>query len=83
MDLIISDLLGLKPSKDNRVEINPLIPDSWDWFCLDKVRYHQKELTIVWDRTGDKYHKGQGLMVFVDGELKAKTHRIEKISCEL
>jgi hypothetical protein len=82
-DLVISDLLGLKPSKDNRVEINPLIPDSWDWFCLDKVRYHQKELTIVWDRTGDKYHKGQGLMVFVDGELKAKTLRIEKISCEL
>ena len=65
------------------MEINPLIPDSWDWFCLDQVSYHQKELTIVWDRTGDKYKKGKGLMVFVDGELKAKSNRLEKISCEL
>jgi hypothetical protein len=82
-DLVIADLLGLKPGKDNTVEINPLIPDSWDWFCLDKVRYHQRELTIVWDRTGEKYKKGKGLMLFIDGELKAKTHRIEKISFEL
>ena len=82
-DLIISDLLGLKPSVDNIVEINPLIPNNWDWFCLDKVRYHNRELTVVWDRTGKKYNKGKGLLIFVDGVLKAKTNQIERLTYNL
>ncbi|VAX23802.1 FIG00899144: hypothetical protein [hydrothermal vent metagenome] len=82
-DLVISDLLGLKPRIDNTLEINPLIPNKWDWFCLDRVSYHGFELTIIWDKTGDKYKKGKGLMVFVNGKLKAKTNRIERLLCEL
>ena len=82
-DLVISDLLGLKPKIDNVIEINPLIPDNWDWFCLDRILYHEKEITIIWDKTGEKYKKGKGLMVFIDGELRTKTDRIEKIICEL
>jgi len=82
-DLVISDLLGLKPRMDNIVEVNPLIPDNWDWFCLDKVIYHGRELTIVWDKTGDKYKRGKGLLIFVDGILKAKANRIELVSFKL
>ncbi|NOX65414.1 MAG: hypothetical protein GXO85_06340, partial [Chlorobi bacterium] len=82
-DLVISDLLGLKPRIDNILEINPLIPDEWKWFCLDRVSYHGLELTIIWDKTGDKYKKGKGLMVFIDGVLKIKTDRIERILYEL
>ena len=82
-DLVISDLLGLKPKIDDVIEINPLIPDNWDWFCLDRVLYHEKEITIVWDKTGEKYKKGKGLMVFIDGELKTKIDRIDKIILEL
>ena len=82
-DLIISDLLGLKPREDNIIEINPLIPNNWDWFCLDKVRYHERELTVVWDRTGEKYNKGNGLLIFVDGILKAKTNQIERLTYTL
>ena len=83
LDFVISDLLGLKPKIDNVIEINPLIPDNWDWFCLDRILYHEKEITIIWDKTGEKYKKGKGLMVFIDGELRTKTDRIEKIICEL
>ena len=82
-DLVISDLLGLKPRIDDTLEINPLIPDEWDWFCLDRVSYHGFELTIIWDKTGDKYKKGKGLMVFVNGKLKAKMNMIERLLCEL
>ncbi len=82
-DLVISDLLGLKLGMDNTIEINSLIPDTWDWFCLDKVNYRGRELTVVWDKTGEKYKKGKGLMIFIDGELKAKSDCIEKIKCEL
>ncbi len=78
-DLVISDLLGLKPGKDDVVEINPLIPDNWDWFCLDKVIYCGRELTIVWDKTGNKYNLGKGLLLFVDGILKAKTVQVESL----
>ncbi len=82
-DLVISDLLGFKPKINNAIEINPLIPDSWDWFCLDRVLYQDKEITVIWDRTGEKYKKGKGLMIFIDGKLKAKSNHIKKINCEL
>lgn len=82
-DLVISDLLGFKPGIDNTIEINSLIPDSWDWFCLGNVNYRSRKLTVVWDKTGEKYEKGKGLMIFIDGELKAKSSRIEKIQLEL
>lgn len=68
-DLIINDLIGIKPRQDNVLEISPLIPkNQWDWFMLDQVSYHHKTLTILWDKTGKKYNKGKGLLVFVDGK---------------
>ncbi len=49
------------------IEVNPLLPDdTWDWFCLDNVLYHGRILTIIWDKTGETYNRGQGLTVFAD-----------------
>jgi hypothetical protein len=68
-DLVISDLIGLKPRGDNVLEIFPLIPaGKWDWFCLDKVMYHGKMLTLVYDKTGLKYKMGKGFRVFANGK---------------
>ncbi len=67
-DLIITGLVGLKPRADSVVEVHPLVPDGkWDWFCIDQVSYHGKSLTILWDKTGEKYGKGKGLRIFADG----------------
>lgn len=67
-DLIISGLVGLRPRADKTIEVNPLLPeDKWDWFCLDNVLYHGHNLTIIWDKNGDRYHLGKGLRVLVDG----------------
>lgn len=83
-DLIISDLIGLKPRTDNILEINPLVPEGqWDWFCLDKVAYHGKMLTILWDKNGTKYGKGKGFRVFADGKEIAKSDRLKKIKTKL
>ena len=72
-DLIITGLVGLRPRADNIIEINPLLPaEKWDWFCLDNVLYHGKILTILWDKTGEKYKRGKGFSVFVNGK-KLKT----------
>ena len=79
-DFIISDLVGVRPSMDDTLTINPLVPeDYWNWFCLDRVKYHDKIITIIWDRDGTKYHKGQGFSVFVNGELKKNSAKIEKL----
>jgi len=83
-DLIISDLVGLKPREDNKLEIKPLVPqDQWDWFCLDKVSYHGKILTILWDKTGTKYGKGKGFRVFADGKEIAKASTLKNINTSL
>jgi len=79
-DLIITGLVGLRPQADNRLVVNPLIPeDQWDWFCLDKVPYHGKTVTIIWDKTGEKYYKGKGLTVLMDGKKIGNSARLEKM----
>jgi hypothetical protein len=83
-DLIITGLVGLRPRSDKSIEINPLIPDGkWDWFCLDNVLYHGKNITIIWDKNGDKYHLGKGLRVLVNGIETGKAEKLSKIICQL
>ncbi|MCD0489330.1 glycoside hydrolase [Pedobacter sp. MC2016-14] len=68
-DLVINDLIGLKPRADNAIGIYPLLPkNQWDWFLLDQVSYHGKMLTILWDKTGKKYNKGKGFHIYADGK---------------
>jgi len=83
-DLIINDLVGLKPRLDNVVEIFPLIPEGqWDWFCLDNVLYHGKMLTILWDKDGKKYGKGKGFMIFANGKEIYKGKELEYVTAKM
>jgi hypothetical protein len=83
-DLIITGLVGLRPREDNMVEVSPLLPDNkWDWFCLDNVLYHGKIITIIWDKTGNKYKRGKGLSVWVNGKKAGSAAGLEKIECSL
>ena len=80
-DLVITGLVGLVPVNGNRLVVDPLIPaKSWDWFCLDGVRYHGYSLTVFWDRTGDRYQRGKGLVVLVEGKEVARSEETG-ISC--
>ena len=68
-DLVITGLVGLRPRTDQWVELNPLVPEgALDYFALDGVRYHDCDLSILYDRTGERYGKGAGLRVFANGE---------------
>lgn len=82
-DLVISGLIGLRPRADEVVEVNPLIPADWDWFCLDRIRYHGRWLTVFWDRSGKRYGKGQGLRVLADGKEIAKSAMIGRVTGHL
>lgn len=80
-DLIISGLVGLRPRTDDTVEINPLLPPgTWDYFCLDNVLYHGRLLTILYDKTGKQYGRGEGLRVFADGEEIASAPELGKVT---
>ncbi len=80
-DLIITGLVGLRPRADDVIEVNPLLPEgTWDWFCLDNVLYHDRILTIIWDKTGGKYGKGKGLTVLVDGRPIANADTLGRVT---
>ncbi|MFT3786522.1 MAG: hypothetical protein QM770_10195 [Tepidisphaeraceae bacterium] len=66
-DLVIAGLVGLVPREDESIEVDPLVPaGAWDWFCLDDVPYRGRSVSIVWDRTGDRFQRGAGLSIFVN-----------------
>lgn len=83
-DLVISGLVGLRPRADDTVEVNPLVPEgTWDYFCLDRITYHGKTLTILWDKTGDHYKRGKGLRVLADGKEIAASPKLGRVTGKL
>ena len=82
-DLIISGLIGLRPRADETVEVNPLVPKSWDYFCLDQIPYHGRLLTIFYDKTGERYNRGKGLRVLADGKEIAASDTLAKMTSVL
>jgi predicted GH43/DUF377 family glycosyl hydrolase len=80
-DPVISGLVGLRPRADDVVEVNALVPEGvWEYFCLDQVPYHGLSLTILYDRSGRRYGKGQGLRVFADGKEVAHSDKLTQVT---
>ena len=65
-DLVIAGLCGFVPKSDGSLVVKPLAPDEWNWWCVDGVRYHGRDITILFDRDGTHYGKGKGLRVLAD-----------------
>lgn len=88
-DLIITGLCGLRPAApsaegDVNTIVNPLVPKgAMDWFCLDRVAYHGHDLTILYDKSGQRYHRGSGLRVLADGKEVAQGDLGEKLVVRL
>lgn len=76
-DLVITGLAGVRPQDDGSLVVNPLVPDgAWEWFCLDNVLYRGRVLTVLYDKTGQRYGKGAGLRVLADGKEVGKADGI-------
>ncbi|HEU0038946.1 MAG TPA: glycosyl hydrolase family 65 protein, partial [Verrucomicrobiae bacterium] len=83
-DLLITGVVGLRPRADDTVEVFPLLPDgTWDWFCLDGVRYHGHMVTVIWDKDGTRYQRGMGLRVLANGKQIAQAVKLERITGKL
>ena len=83
-DLVIAGLVGIVPRSDDRLEVNPLIPnDAWDWFCLENVPYHGRSVSVVWDRHGERYDRGKGLSLWCDGVMIARSPSLQRTIASL
>jgi hypothetical protein len=49
-------------------------------FCLDNILYHGQRITIVWDRTGQRYGHQPGLSILCDGKGIAHTPRLAPLT---
>lgn len=80
---VISELVGVRPNLDSTVEINPLVPDSWDYFYLGNVSVKGRKLEVVYDRFGTRYGKGAGLSVYVDGKLVGRSAKLSQMKLDM
>ena len=82
-DLVINGLIGFKPAADDSFRIFPMVPESVEYFCLDHLLWHGKIVTIFYDRTGERYHRGQGFRVYWDGKEVIASEEIPIVPVEV
>jgi hypothetical protein len=84
-DLVITGLVGIRPQAGaDELVVHPLLPeDTWDYFCLEGVPYHGRALTVIWDKTGKRYEKGNGLQVLCDGRRIGQRQELGPIRLKL
>lgn len=77
--IFVEDMAGLQPRSDDKIELSP-IKFGYDHFMANNLSYHGHDLTIVWDPDGSRYGLGAGYSLFVDGERKASTDKLGKLT---
>lgn len=83
-DLVITGLIGLRPSSGGSLIVHPLIPaGDWNYFAIDRLPYHGHLLTILYDRDGSRYGRGTGLQVFCDGKLIVHATELRPVAVSL
>lgn len=79
-DLVLSGLAGVRADDGNTLTVNPLFTDNdLEYFCADGILYHGEYITVLWDKTGERYGKGKGYKIFVDGEEAFSAENICKV----
>lgn len=83
VDLVLSGLVGIRPSADDVLDVNPLIDGSIiSYFRADRVIYHGHEIAVQWDADGSRYGS-VGLQVEVDGKVVASSSTLSRLNVSL
>ena len=82
-DLVISGLMGVRPRADNTLQVNPLLPDDWDYAALDNLSYHGQNVGVYWDKAGTRYGRGAGLTLVVNGQTVAQSPTLARLSATI
>lgn len=87
MDMIITNVVGLKTHSSDRLKIAPALwINHWDYFAIDNLPYRGHNLTIVWqspDHVQRYAEIPQGLSVFIDGRCVKQSQELETMEIEL
>ncbi|KAI0428930.1 six-hairpin glycosidase [Xylaria sp. FL1042] len=81
IDLVISGLVGIRPSPEDVLNINPL-GVNLDYFRLEGVIYHGNEIAVQWDVDGSRYGT-QGLAVEVGNTVVATSSSLKRLSVNI
>lgn len=57
------------PREDNKIELNPIEIPGWNYFTVNNLRYHDQDVSIVWDKDGSHYGGPAGYSLYVGGKL--------------
>jgi hypothetical protein len=79
-DLVITGLVGFRPQDDHTFSFTPLAPPTWDYFALVDLPYCGNQLSIFWDRTGERYGLGKGLHVLVNGRREFSQGSLDPVA---
>lgn len=82
IDNVLCGLLGIRPMADG-IEIDPIVPDNWDYFCVEDVNWRGNNLTVIYDKTGKKYDLGKGYKVILNGNTVYENENVERIKLPL
>ncbi|KAL2859367.1 Six-hairpin glycosidase-like protein [Aspergillus pseudodeflectus] len=82
IDQVITGFVGIRPSADDILEVNPLIDDTVEYFRIERILYHGHDVAVQWDASGDRYGT-RGLTVEVDGEVVAQSDTLTRQTIEI
>jgi hypothetical protein len=72
-DLVLSGLVGIRPSANDTLEVSPLASSAqMKYFRAERIIYHGHEIAVQWDADGSHYD-ATGLQVEVDGKVVAQS----------
>ncbi len=77
--IYVEDMGGIQPRSDDKIELWP-IDLGYEHFMVNNLRYHGKDVTIVWDEDGSAYGMGAGYSLFIDGEKKANATELGRFT---
>ena len=73
--IFVEDMGGIQPRSDDKIELAP-ITFGYDHFMVNNLRYHDHDVTLVWDPDGSHYGLGAGYSLYLDGEKKVTTETL-------
>jgi hypothetical protein len=82
-DLVLSGLVGIRPSANDTLEVSPLASSAqMKYFRAERIIYHGHEIAVQWDADGSHYD-ATGLQVEVDGKVVASSPTLSRLSVDL
>lgn len=66
-DLVICGIVGVDPKAES-FTVRPNIPEDWDYMKLSNLHFRGNCYTVIYDKSGEKYGLGKGIVVLKDGK---------------